>query len=71
MQTATIGVGAQIAENGIHIFTPINNTIFDNINFEGTNMNIADYTNLFETRDSFKIQFREILVGKDILKINE
>lgn len=63
--------GAEIAENGIHIFTPVNNKVFDNINHNGTNFDIVEYTNLFDTRAGFKIQFREILEGEDILKINE
>jgi hypothetical protein len=73
--------GQKIADNGVHVFTPVNNKIFDNINHNGLEVNIGDYTKVdynatgvgFETQfgKGYDVVFREIKEGEDILKIND
>ncbi len=73
--------GVKVADNGIHVFTPVNNKIFDNMNHNGLQTSLFDYMKVdynatgvgFETQfaNGYDVVFREIKIGEDILKIND
>jgi hypothetical protein len=73
--------GQQVASNGIHVFTPVNDKVFDNINHNGLQISLVDYTRVdyngsnigFATQflSGYDVVFREVKQGENILNLFE